>query len=340
MPTRRPPLSCALAIAIIANASACASNPAERVDAGQPDGGQPDAAQADASVDSGTPTADAGPSDGGAPDASTADAGMACQCDPGMICNVAMQCVFPPVPLGGFCGPSESCPLADPGFAACANAQCASGQCAPGTVQMVLPRDVCIQSCTVYQDDNGDGVNDPDAPLDDCNPIDIVQGPAGGAYHCVSHSSPMQAPLGYCVPGSVFSECDSNLDCPANEVCALGSVLGAFNLRCYAAYRENPSWSASVVRLGQSCNEDPAAGPLAYCADGLCLGDGNCSAYCTDDTHCDTTHFDPGQRCEAMFCTNEPSRGCTVDADCSSLHCAGTLDLGGGDVFSFCEARP
>lgn len=331
-PARPGPRPFALALCfVLALGTGCTSDADAPSDAGPVDAGAVDAGN---SPDGGSGP-DAGLHDGGSP-----DAGPICDCEPHEVCNVAMQCVVPPVPLGGFCGPTDDCPLASPDFHSCANQQCASNQCAPATLGAALDRDVCIRACEIYQDDDADGVNDIDAPLDDCNPVDVVDGPAGSVYRCANHSSPVETPLGHCVPGLHLNECLSNADCGANEACTLSTIGGAPNLRCFAIYRENARWGGTVVRLGEACNEDPAAGPLAYCEDGPCLEDGTCSAFCQSDPHCDTTLLDASQRCVGSFCTNEPARGCSVDIDCATLHCAGVLDVGGGATFTHCAARP
>lgn len=283
---------------------------------------------------------DAGSTDAGSEDSGAPDAGPSCGCVSGEYCDATGHCRSDPAPVGGYCGVTDACLSTSPDFADCASDQCASRYCVPSTPGLVLDRSVCSRPCMIYQDSDLDGINDADAPQDDCGPSGIWDGPAGAAYRCVAHTDPGQSLVAYCVPGTDFLECNSTPDCPADEVCDLGNIHGEFRLRCYAPYRENSAWPSEVVRLGQTCNNDIAAGALIHCADGLCLDDASCSAFCADPTDCDTTRFDPAQRCVGLTCTNAPSISCATDLDCSTMECTGVLDLGLGPTFSFCEAKP
>ncbi|MCC6528072.1 MAG: hypothetical protein IT373_35825 [Polyangiaceae bacterium] len=244
-------------------------------------------------------------------------AGLNCgTCDPGEVCTSSGQCEDAGDPMGSFCGITSTCKADSPSFPDCIDAQCASRNCLSLNPTALALRDVCSSGCQIYQDEDQNGVNDADAPLDDCNPDDIVDGPAGNAFRCVNFAAPGGSPVGLCVPGSEFIECQSNADCPAGEGCELSTIGGDYNFRCMANYQENGSWTAEVVGLGEACNDDPEAGTVSYCGSGLCFGLG-CVTACEQGSDCltDTCNTGTGK------CTADTTRDCTADADCSGWEC-------------------
>jgi hypothetical protein len=186
--------------------------------------------------------------------------------------------------MGAWCGPTSTCneslPEGDAAnqYPGCMNAACESESCLglAWNSGAIAFRNVCSTACQIYKDSDSDGINDEDAPTDDCNPPDIVDGPAGNKFRCVNFGEPGR-PFGFCVPGSTFDSCGSSADCPAGESCEITNAIdGGQNMgqRCMAAYRENASWSGKVAPVAGACGGDPENGNPIECADGLCFGFG------------------------------------------------------------------
>ncbi|MFO0746498.1 MAG: hypothetical protein U1F43_12610 [Myxococcota bacterium] len=250
-------------------------------------------------------------------------AGCQCgTCDVGEICSAQGKCEAAGNPMGSFCGITATCTSDSPSYPDCIDNQCASRNCLSNNSSALVLRDVCSAGCQIYQDDDNNGVNDANAPLDDCNPDDIVDGPAGNAFRCVNFAGPGASPVGLCTPGSEFPECAADSDCDPGEGCELTTIGGDYNFRCVANYQENSTWSANVVGMAESCNDDPAAGDVRYCKSGLCFGLG-CVTACKADSDCDTTKVfaDTGCDTTAHTCKGNPGKACTADIDCSGWEC-------------------
>ncbi|PIE18825.1 MAG: hypothetical protein CSA66_03665 [Proteobacteria bacterium] len=245
-------------------------------------------------------------------------------CTPPEVCNAAGRCEQPGAPMGSFCGITDTCNEAAPDWPGCVNAQCASGNCWAAIQSAILLRDVCTQGCSLTddQDKNKDGIEDPDTPFTDCNPADIADGPAGDRFVCVNYGSQGGTALNFCTPGSVFNECNSDADCAEGEGCDLTTINGTYNFRCVAKNKSG-AWG-EAVGLSQSCNSDPAAGPVRNCESGLCFGLG-CVTLCNDgeDSVCDTTKIYPDTGCDTELgtCKGKPSVSCEADIDCSGWEC-------------------
>ncbi|MGB0590631.1 MAG: hypothetical protein ACPGU1_13215 [Myxococcota bacterium] len=189
----------------------------------------------------------------------------------------------------------------------CMDGQCATGSCLFGTY--------CSKNCTVYADEvrndtltpGVDGINDPTA-LEEC--AGAANGPMGAEYHCVNQANVTEASWGVCRPGTTFADCDSNVDCPNDEICAPLYVMGQVESRCMAREKQ----SADV---GDACNSDPNAGPIQHCASGFCYG-GACVSLCKDVSDCLT------DVCLGGSCSKDPARTCGADADCSAFECIET----------------
>jgi len=250
-----------------------------------------------------------------------------CDSKPGTECNDNGRCVVPGKALGGFCGITSTCTedLGESDFAACLDAQCDTGVCmsnAQGGVyafavfrDFVFSNSYCTDSCQIYQDDNNDGVNDPDAQ-DDCNPPDIVNGPVGNAMRCVNFAPIDENPVGLCVPGTTFAACDGQEDCTVpGESCEFTSALGVLEGRCVANYKSG-TWGTAVGPT-DDCNKDPEAGEVTFCTSGYCEFYG-CSDGCAGDGDCSTVN---AGACSGGKCAGKPGKTCTSDVDCSSWEC-------------------
>jgi hypothetical protein len=265
-------------------------------------------------------------------------AGVSCgTCAAPEECNSAGRCEVPGQPLGAYCGVTAECNNSLPEgsnpdqYPGCLNARCESETCLStlGGTAFVL-RDVCTQICQLYKDSDNDGINDEDAPNEDCNPADIVDGPAGNKFRCVNFAEPGRNPLAVCVPGTTFERCDSSADCPAGEVCEISNMIdGGMNLgqRCVAAYRENDSWNGKLVGTAGACDSNPASGENLACGDGLCFGFG-CVPLCQNNADCDTTRTFPGTGCVEGKCAGS-GKDCTNDVDCSAWTCGEPRDIFG-----------
>jgi len=267
-------------------------------------------------------------------------AGLNCgTCDPGEICTSAGQCESAGNPMGSFCGITANCTPDSLNYPDCIDNQCASRNCLSLNPTALVLRDVCSSGCQIHKDNNPpNGVNDVDAPLDDCNPDDIVDGPAGNAFRCVNFAAPGASPVGLCVPGSEFVECQSDADCPSGEGCELTTIGGDYNFRCVANYEDNASWNADVVGLAGSCNDDPANGDVSYCKSGLCFGLG-CVTACERASDCNTDTCNTG----TGKCNGDASVTCASDADCSAWECGEARQILGdgqgglaGPFWKFC----
>lgn len=258
-------------------------------------------------------------------------AGQNCgTCTGTSVCNAAGRCVVPGAPLGSFCGISPTCTSSSPSYPDCIDDQCESRQCLSNSGAVFLLRDVCTSGCQIHKDTNGDGVNDSDAPLSDCNPSDVVDGPAGDVFRCVNYAGPGQNPVGICTPttaasvdnDTAFKNCQSDLQCPAGEGCELTTIGGDLSFRCVAKVKAGP-WG-EAAGLSETCNDDPAEGPVSFCESGLCFGIG-CVSVCEDgnDAACDTTKVYEGTGCDTTTntCKGKPSKSCTADVDCSGWTC-------------------
>jgi hypothetical protein len=268
-------------------------------------------------------------------------AGQSCgTCTAPEECNSAGRCEVPGLPMGAFCGSSPDChPGLTGGFdpdeyPGCTNSLCESETCltmAGASGAVVSNRDVCSRSCQLYKDSDQDGINDEDAPQDDCNPPDIVDGPAGNKFRCVNFAEPGRNPLGFCVPGTTFKACDSSADCPAGENCELTNAIAGgqnYNTRCVASLRENDAWEGNVIGTAQECsNEGPE--DLDFCGDGLCFGFG-CVPFCKTNADCDTTRSYPGTGCVEGKCAGT-DKACTTDLECSSWTCGEPRRIFGTD---------
>jgi hypothetical protein len=316
----------------------------------------PDTSGTDTSDETDTTTTDTTvPTD--APDCGNREcgifAGQDCgTCPSGQTCNAAGRCEVPGAPMGSFCGVTTTCNNSSPGWPGCINNQCASRNCLSASGVAVLLRDVCSAGCQIYEDKNNDFVNDSDAPFDDCNPSDIVDGPAGDVFRCVNFAGPQQTPLGLCAPtttasvesDTAFQVCNKDTDCPTGEGCDLTSIGGDYRFRCVAKTKAGP-WG-DVVGLSQDCNDDPRRGDVTFCEAGLCFGLG-CVTLCDDgdDTVCDTTQVYPGTGCDTAtnICMGKPTASCTTDIDCSGWSCGESRQIFGdgqgglaGPFWRFC----
>jgi hypothetical protein len=267
-----------------------------------------------------------------------------CSVKPGTVCGPGGRCEVPRGPLGSFCGITALCNPTSADFPSCIDNQCASGLCLSqaqgGRFVFAIFRDwsrffsnsVCTASCLIFIDNNHDGVNDP--AQDDCQPSDVANGPAGNRFRCVNFARLNANPVGLCVPGTTFAACSSNRDCPVGEGCEVTSILGEISTRCVANYRAG-DWGGATVGLGGACNDDPAQGPVNFCASGYCDTFG-CAPTCAGDRDCDTT---PGPGvCAAGTCTDRPDTPCTTDLDCSTFRC-GTVYFS-DDYSSFRRCAP
>ncbi len=283
--------------------------------------------------DTGSVDTDTTPPDDTVCDCGTRECGTFAGCDCGTCavgesCNASGRCEAPGAPMGSYCGDTATCNSNTPDYPNCINDQCASRNCLSANGAVALLKDVCSQGCQIYQDNDANGVNDADASLSDCNPADIVSGPAGNSFRCVNFAGPGATPLGLCAPGSEFAECSSNADCPAGEGCDLTSIGGDFNFRC-VAQNQAGDWG-DVVGLSESCNGDPAAGPVTLCESGLCFGLG-CVSPCSADSQCDTTQVYANTGCVNGTCEGKPGISCSADIDCSFWECGeGRQILGDG----------
>ncbi len=262
-------------------------------------------------------------------------------------CNSAGRCELPGLPMGAYCGSSAECSPELPSggdanqYPGCTNSLCESDSCLTmgGASGAFLLRDVCTRPCQIYKDTDKDNINDEDAPQDDCNPADIVDGPAGDKFRCVNFARTGDNPLAFCVPGTNFEECGSSADCPAGEVCEItNAVSGGANYgqRCVAAVRDTDTWDPNIVGLGQNCSNETAE-DLNVCADGLCFGFG-CVPLCKDASDCDTTKNFPGTGCVAGKCGGTDI-ACTTDVDCSAWTCGEPRTIfaeGAGPEFPLC----
>ncbi len=268
-------------------------------------------------------------------------AGVDCgTCNEGLTCTTAGRCEVPGQPMGAFCGATATCNSSLPEgtgpnqWPGCMDARCESRTCL-GSVQgaFILP-EVCSRICQIYQDNDNDGINDENAPQDDCNPPDIVDGPTGNAFRCVNFAEPGAANFAVCVPGTDFGTCDSDADCPSGEVCAITNAIGGglnVGQRCVTGFQEGKEGSPNLVGMSESCNDNPNDGPIAYCESGLCFGIG-CVPLCEADSDCDTTQVYEGTGCEGGKCGGD-GKDCTTDLDCSGWFCDEPRDIFGSAQF-------
>ncbi|MFH1530141.1 MAG: hypothetical protein ABIK09_05325 [Pseudomonadota bacterium] len=273
----------------------------------------------------------------------TTPQGCFCGTCPGGEACAAGTCVPETVQgtLGTFCGATPACPATivnsdtgetefNPGFQACVNGQCDSGVCLGAVAGIYLDIPACIQACEISLDEvnnktgmpGPDGVEDPDTVITDC--VGFSNGPGGADYVCVNFSSPGDAPLAYCIPGSTFHHCAADADCVPVEQCAFTTIAGEYASRCITRIQDTPEVTAAPMT--ESCDTQSTPGPLTYCESGWCFGLG-CVSYCSDDTHCDTTKLFPGTGCDtgSGTCKGWPAQSCTQDIDCSHWEC-GLLD--------------
>lgn len=273
-------------------------------------------------------------------------------CPGALQCNTTNgTCEEPGLPMGSFCGETATCNSSLPQgsgpnqFPGCQSARCESDTCLGNVQGVFVLRDVCTAVCRVYQDSNNDGVND-SATQDDCNPIDIVNGPAGDKFSCVRIDSTPNSDVGICVPGTTFKTCGTDSDCPEDEACEITNLItGGLNIgqRCIAKYRENDSWTGEVVGVSESCATNPSTngGSVALCDSGFCSGAG-CQPLCADNIDCDTTASRPETKCINSVCGGT-DKACTADVDCSSWFCAEPAALfetsGISTEFRLCSAK-
>jgi hypothetical protein len=266
-------------------------------------------------------------------------------------CNTTIgKCEEPGQPMGAFCGQTATCNSTLPQgdgpnqFPGCQTARCESDICLGNVQGVFVLRDVCSAVCRVYKDTDNNGVNDDDAAQDDCNPADIVDGPAGNVFRCVSIDPTDD--VGVCVPGTTFATCETTADCPTNETCEITNlVTGGLNIgqRCIGAYRENSEWTGEVVGVSEACAENPNDndGKVALCESTFCTGAG-CTALCESDADCDTTVARPETRCTNGKCGGT-DKDCTADVECSSWTCSPPEALfetsGISTTFRLCTAK-
>jgi hypothetical protein len=246
-------------------------------------------------------------------------------CEAGESCNTAQRtCEKAAEPLkayGESCGLTDTCNSDAANWPACLDAQCDSGQCQLGGTGLV-----CTKSCSIAKDtvdatgaNNPDGIEDPDAQASDCEGASPTS-PYGTKWACVTVGDPAQGNANrLCQPGTTFATCTSDKECPADESCQIYVVNGQYGTRC-ATKRigSNPS--------GSLCNDDPAAGELAYCASELCFGIG-CVGLCAVDSDCasfqvcqqDRTIFSNAPDLTFDLCFGKP---CDSNTNCSDIsHC-------------------
>lgn len=259
--------------------------------------------------------------------------GVNCGTCPGeQECNAAGRCITPGAPLGARCGVSATCTSATAGWPNCLHEQCASNSCLPANQVALAFRDVCTQGCAIYKDTSpANGVNDADAPFEDCAPDNVVDGPAGDVFRCVNFAQPGENPVGVCLPGTEFADCTRDADCPSGESCDLTNIGGAIGTRCIAKYRETENWEGTTGALSESCNENPNEGAIQYCEGGLCFGIG-CVSMCASNADCDTTKVRPGTGCgNDGKCLTNPAKSCTTDVDCSAFQCSPDFEIFGAE---------
>jgi len=239
--------------------------------------------------------------------------------------------------LGTYCGPSDACafeildPLtgllvSNPLWPDCQHDQCDSGFCAgaglPG-VFAIVP--ACSQSCTITIDamnnstglPGSDGVEDPDAPSD-CT--GFASGPLGANWACVNFGVPGSPSNSFCMPGSTFVTCFKDSDCAEGEGCGV-TTLGGLGQKCFAKV-ETGVWGDAVA-MTTSCNNDPYAGDIGLCEQGLCYTMLGCTSYCETGYDCDTTEIYEGSGCDPATntCIGWHSKNCLSDTDCSAWYC-------------------
>jgi len=262
--------------------------------------------------------------------------GVSCgSCGADETCDAAGKCVSGD-PMGSYCGVTDTCNADANDWPDCINAQCRSQICLSESGVIFTNKSVCTKGCLIYKDDDEDGVNDDDAPLDDCNPEDIVSGPAGDVFRCVNTADIGQSPNGVCLPGTEFNTCTSDADCASGEGCDLVSTAAGVAFRCMAK-QVTGDWGG-VASVGQECNNDPSVGPIALCENGLCFngsdglgigfgcltrcGSGLGAATADQEAMCDTTTETTGCDTSTNTCMGRPERACDTDIDCSSWECA------------------
>ena len=260
-------------------------------------------------------------------------------CDPGEACSAAGQCEAVGEPMGAYCGVTDTCNADSADWPDCINAQCTSQICLSESGVIIVNKSVCTRGCLLYKDDDQDGVNDADAPLDDCNPDDIADGPAGNAFRCVNTADIGQSPNGVCLPGTVFNTCNSDADCADGEGCDIVSTAAGVAFRCTAKQKDG-AWGGSAG-VGETCNNDPAAGDLALCESGFCLngadglgvgigcvnrcGSGIGASTPDQEAKCDTTTAETGCDTTTNTCKGRPGLACDTDVDCSSWECTESI---------------
>jgi hypothetical protein len=177
----------------------------------------------------------------------------------------------------------------------------------------------CVTPCTYNSawdaTSNATGDKGPDGVVDEVYPNEctgMADGPFGTEYRCVNLSAPQQNILSVCRPGTSFAKCNSNADCPVDEVCTIMFLLGEYGGRC------QPEAKGVSEGFGP-CNYDPNQGPLQFCAGGYCSSRrsstfNQCAAFCATDEQCAT------DACTAGKCTKSGA-ACSTSADCSAWEC-------------------
>ncbi len=248
------------------------------------------------------------------------------QCAAGKSCDsTTHKCIVQTVlkKFGESCGPSADCPVPTTQaevqtYITCLNDQCDSGRCDFGD-DYFTNTGVCGMACTISADikNNTTGAATPDGIEDDVTASDCVgavDGPAGKDWRCVLASPTGQGTAAYCRAGLTFKPCTGNGDCGNTEVCSLMLISGTFTPVCAAKWK-NPNGSAGQA-TGDLCNNGFGSGPLATCANDLCVN-GVCNGFCKTDDDCITA---PGA-CKSGKCDGTGTT-CTGDKDCSAQHCA------------------
>ena len=205
-------------------------------------------------------------------------------CGDGEICDaqarVCKKAPEPPKEYGAPCGITDTCNPDATDWPACLNAQCDSGIC-----RTIPFGNVCTKACAIKADETdaqgnkkSDGIEDPDAPASDCEGA-AANSPYGQDWACVQIGDPAAGGnQQLCQPGTTFGVCKTDADCPSTEACQLTYLNGNYETRCGARRQGS-------VEAGFPCNDDPAAGEVAYCASELCLRSG-CTSFCTDAAQC------------------------------------------------------
>ena len=193
------------------------------------------------------------------------------------------------------------------GSGACIHIQCDTSLCSTG------PANYCTKTCVVGVDvvnnhtgeAGGDGITD-EGGVNDCG--SAADGPVGSEFRCVNRNQQNLSPQGICYPGTTFKECEATSDCPGDETCGLFYIHDIYQTRC-----KTPTKGS--VGLGESCNNDPNAGPINHCGDFRCISSWGCQAFCKDNNDCVT------DTCVEGKCSKNSESACESDSDCSAWEC-------------------